>query len=60
MMTVSVHVDRETRADVREFPDHEFPFVSVVVTSDAGSFSIVFPYSRIDDARRVARALNNE
>lgn len=56
MMTVSVHVSEKTSAIVNEYSD----FITVHVECDGDTIDIFMPMSRIDDARRIARALNNE
>lgn len=55
MMTVSVHVSEKTSARVNEYSD----FITVHVECDGDTIDIFMPMSRIDDARRIARALDN-
>lgn len=55
MMSVNVHVGEKASAKVEEADG----FVWVVVMTDGGLVNIFLPKSRIDDARRIARAINN-
>lgn len=50
---VNVHLDEKTTAEVLEHDNH------VCVCVDGYRVTIYLPKSRIDDARRIARAINN-
>ena len=59
MMTVSVHVDERTSAELRELECSHGLFVNIHITNGSGAIDMFMPMSRIDDARRITRALNN-
>jgi len=60
MMTVSVHVNEKTKARVEVLEASSGPFIALFADIDGGEMRMFLPASRIDDARRIARALNNE